>query len=174
MPTGNSRSTTPSPFSSGIGRSIQRHEEILRRRDQGHDVAMREERLRSLVEEPSSPWVTTGPDPTATLDALMRAQQSLDRVQLRTRSEPRDPETVRVLHRDTLRFQCEGDSSLLAEVERCYNILRDLPAPQDRTPEQIDELIIALTEEVATVTDNLTPDSLEVMERGYSTDAVPF
>lgn len=177
------RGTTQSPYTSDMGRRIHRNDLENRARNGGTNpswhaspytrtVTLGSDRITAEEEAPTSnPWDlgTSSLSEALRMSSLQRAiLASMTRESPRlTPREPRPVQTVRDNYNDTLRFQCEGDSSLLAEVERCYRILRDLPAPRDRTPEQVDDLVVALTEEVATVTDNFTPDSLE--ENRYST-----
>lgn len=165
----NSRGTTQSPFSTGLGRTLHRHEEASRRAIlAANERAAAMEAMISATaridtltatEPVPSPWdsVTTSPPPTSTVWQTLQSERPMRRAP----REPSEVQVVRDMYRDTLRFQCEGDSSLLAEMERCYRILRELPAPRDRSPEQIDNLIIALTEDVATVRQNFSPESLE-------------
>ena len=132
------RGQTESPYGSSIGRRIQ---EQQRRREF-------QEALGRSVSEISSPF---------TMEALERAREEMTRRIEPVTPDPWDEIWDPVENRPTplSHFRCEGASSLIAEVERCYEILRHFPAPQDRTEQDIENLTIALTEEVATVTNTV-------------------
>lgn len=131
------RGQTESPYGSSIGRRIQEQQIRAFRESVGRPVAERSE--------------------VFSREALQRVREEMI-----SRREPVIPDpwdedwySAENTSPSLSHFRCEGASSLIAEVERCYEILRHFPSPQDRTEQDIENLTIALTEEVATVTNTV-------------------